>query len=283
MDQDILDFGRLMSQPHFTPKKLDISSKKINYWKTEVVLPFFRKQKHTKLTIIEAAWLLVLKELSEIGITTEQLKQLSRDVWDKPRKEKYADRFLEEHINDRRSPLSPESKKRLKDVLKDELLMRTLRTEINPFTVMLKSSLLDSREPHSFIYSPNGGGHTTLLHSPEMFLKLSSKFTERSIINIPMRPILSRLVTMDMEHVDSDLAYLNGLEKQIRDIVVFKRPKAVEIVHEDNRIRPITITEQHKSREELARYILENKIANGSKLVMEIRPQGNYKLTLISK
>jgi hypothetical protein len=73
------------------------------------------------------------------------------------------------------------------------------------------------------------------------------------------------------------------LERQIRDIVVFKKPKIVEIAFEGDHIKPIVVTEEHKSKEQLARYILENRIAKGSKLLIDIRSQGNYKLTLIKK
>ena len=55
----------------------------------------------------------------------------------------------------------------------------------------------------------------------------------------------------------------------------------IEIAFEAEHIKPITLTEQHKSREALARYILENKIAKGAKLLIDIRSQDNYKLTLI--
>jgi hypothetical protein len=81
----------------------------------------------------------------------------------------------------------------------------------------------------------------------------------------------------------TDLYYLNNIERQIRDIVVFKKPKEVVIAFENDSIKPITVTEQHKTREQLARYILENKIKKGSKLLIDIRSSGNYKITLIQK
>jgi len=104
------------------------------------------------------------------------------------------------------------------------------------------------------------------------------------MICIPLIPILARV--MESEFSDerkTDLDYLNSIERQIRDIVVFKKPKEVVIAFENDSIIPITVTQQHKTREQLARYILENKIKKGSKLLIDIRSNGNYKITLIQK
>jgi hypothetical protein len=49
----------------------------------------------------------------------------------------------------------------------------------------------------------------------------------------------------------TDLYYLNNIERQIRDIVVFKKPKEVVIAFENDSIKPITVTEQHKTREQV--------------------------------
>ena len=90
-----------------------------------------------------------------------------------------------------------------------------------------------------------------------------------------------KVLAVDFGNKKKELSYLSEIEKQIRDIVVFKKPKIVEIAFENENIKPIVVTEQHKTREQLARYILEHKIAKGAKLLIEIRAQGNYKLTLI--
>ena len=96
-------------------------------------------------------------------------------------------------------------------------------------------------------------------------------------------PIISKILTIDFGNTKKELSYLTDIEKQIRDIVIFKKPKNVVIAFEENHIKPITITEEHKTRELLSQYILENKIAKGSKLLIDIRSQDNYILTLIKK
>ena len=103
------------------------------------------------------------------------------------------------------------------------------------------------------------------------------KLTNKDII----KGIGDDAAVVDFGNKKKELSYLSEIEKQIRDIVVFKKTKIVEIAFENKNIQPIIITEQHKTREQLARYILEHKIAKGAKLLIEIRAQGNYKLTLI--
>jgi hypothetical protein len=104
------------------------------------------------------------------------------------------------------------------------------------------------------------------------------------MISIPIVPILSRILLQEYDNKKiKDLKYLSSIEKQIRDIVVFKRPKAVEIAFQDGNINTIVVTEEHKSREQLAEYILKNKIKKGSKLLIDIRSNDHYKITVIKK
>jgi hypothetical protein len=131
------------------------------------------------------------------------------------------------------------------------------------------------------LYVPQTNDYEFITGGTELTLGLSSVYLQNPMICLPLAPIISKVLAIDFGNEKKDLTYLSDIEKQIRDIVIFKRPKVIEIAFQDQDIKPITITEQHKSQEELARYILENKIAKGSKLLIEIRSQDNYKLTLI--
>jgi hypothetical protein len=118
----------------------------------------------------------------------------------------------------------------------------------------------------------------------ELTLNLSSVYLQKPMICIPIVPILSRVLLHEFDNRKlKDLKYLSEIEKQIRDIVVFKRPKIVEIAFEEGNIKTIEVTEKHKSRQQLAQYILENKIKKGSKLLIDIRSNDHYKITLIKK
>ena len=155
------------------------------------------------------------------------------------------------------------------------------RTIINPFTDMVKSAFKRETLPHSMLYVSETNDYNFVNGSNKLILDLGSVYLKHPMICLPMAPIISKVLAVNFGNEKKDLTYLTHIEKQIRDIVVFKRPKVIEIAFEAEHIKPITLTEQHKSREALARYILENKIAKGSKLLIDIRSQDNYKLTLI--
>ena len=94
---------------------------------------------------------------------------------------------------------------------------------------------------------------------------------------------LSKIISIDLKIKDKNLAYLSNLENQIREIVLFKKPKTVEIAFDHGHIKTRKITESHVKEDELADFFLRNKIPKGSKLLIDPRSQDNYKLTLITK
>jgi len=273
------------------PNQLGITSRQINYWIDKVLIPFVERQDNKKnkrlsrvrLNLANAIWASIIKELLDVGVSSERLAKLAKEVWHKPRLDKFADKIITNTINGNNGSIDKKDIEQLKKTLEDENLMNTLRMEINPFTDMIKSWLMNKKLPHALIYTPKTGKHEFLMNDGKLNLKLSSLTLESSIVTVPLAPILSKVVSEDINSSKTSLEYLTNIEQQIRDIVVFKKPKLVQIVFENDQIIPITITEQHKTKEQLAQYILENKITKGSKLLIDIRSQGNYKLTLIKK
>jgi hypothetical protein len=277
-----------------SPKQLGITSRQINYWIDNKATPFFERQhkifdnkkdkkKWIRLNLIQAVWACIIKDLLSLGTPIEDLEILAEKVWNKPRSEKYADKVFEDHLNRKIDPLSEDAQQTIKSYLKDENLMeKEFRTAINPFTDMIKSIILTEGLPHSMIYVPKTIDHEFLMNETGLMIKLSSTYMENAIVSIPIVPIISKVLAIDFNNPKKELSYLSDIEKQIRDIVVFKRPKIVEIAFEKGHIKPIIISEQHKGFEDLVRLILKNKIKAGSKLLIEIRSQGNYKLTLIA-
>ena len=129
-----IDFiANLHLQRTMLPKHLDISSRKVTYWKERDILPFFTKEKHAKMNIPEAVWLYLINELASLGIDYKHLAALAKDVWDKPRVDGYLDRKLEMLIN---SPFSKreDSSEIYENLKQDDLLKKELAKEINPFT-----------------------------------------------------------------------------------------------------------------------------------------------------
>ena len=240
------------------------------------------KTKWIRLNLSQAVWVCIIDTLSSFGVSADKIYTLGKSIWHEPRVDKYADKVFKEHIKKNKHQLTKDVIQSLNDYLKDERIMEhNFRTLINPFTDMLKSAILRESMPHTLLYVPGTNDFEFLYGDANLTLKLSSVYMQQPMISIPMIPILAKVLAVDFGNKKKELSYLSEIEKQIRDIVVFKKPKIVEIAFENENIKPIVVTEQHKTREQLARYILEHKIAKGAKLLIEIRAQGNYKLTLI--
>ena len=281
-----------------SPTQLGITSRKINYWLDHNLVPFVEKHQNVKdtgtiseeaatktkwirLNLSQAVWVCIIDALSSFGISVDKIHTLGKSIWHKPRVDKYADKVFKEHIKENKHQLPDDVIQTLKQIVADEYWMKDFRTLINPFTDMLKSAILRESMPHTLLYVPETNDFDFLYGDANLSLKLSSVYMQHPMLSIPLIPILAKVLAVDFGNKKKELSYLSEIEKQIRDIVVFKKPKIVEIAFENENIKPIIVTEQHKTKEQLARYILEHKIAKGAKLLIDIRAQGNYKLTLI--
>jgi hypothetical protein len=304
---ETINIGDLVyDQRDISPALLDVTSRQINDWINSKIVPFTelpveddskneieaalagkvppRKTKWMRLNLAQAVWVSIVRELFKLNIPLETLQELSKKVWQAPRAEKYADEVFKYHIEKNPNGFPDEELNKLKSRLKDELLMEYYyRTILNPFTDMIKSVIDRRGMPHTMLYVPKTSDYDFRYDDNSLIIDLSSVYLQHPMISLPMNPIISQVLAIDFENNKKDLPYLTDVERQIRDIVVFKRPKVVEIAFEDDHIKPIVVTEEHKSREELAEYILRHKIAKGSKLLIDIRSQDNYKITLIKK
>lgn len=300
-EQYIIELGQKVFDTNLiNPSVLNITSRRINYWIDKKLMPFTERQeistkkmqydrkserKWVRLSLAQSVWAYIIDELLSYKISLEKLEKLTEDVWQKPRVERYADKVLKNHIDKNPVGLSEKSLQELISFLQDEMHMENyIRTIINPFTDAIKSAFTKRELPHSLLYAPESNSHAIHYGDQALILDLGSKFMQSTMICIPLVPIMARVMASEFnDERKTDLYYLNNIERQIRDIVVFKKPKEVVIAFENDSIKPITVTEQHKTREKLARYILENKIKKGSKLLIDIRSSGNYKITLIQK
>jgi hypothetical protein len=300
-EQYIIELGQKVFDTNFiNPSVLNITSRRINYWIDKKLMPFTERQENStkktqydrkserkwvRLSLAQSVWAYILDELLSYKISLEKLEKLTENVWQKPREERYADKVFKYHIDKNPEGLSEKSLQELRSYLQDEMHMENyIRTIINPFTDAIKSAFTKRELPHSLLYAPESNSHAIHNGDQALILDLGSKFMQSTMICIPLVPIMARVMASEFnDERKTDLYYLNNIERQIRDIVVFKKPKEVVIAFENDSIKPITLTEQHKTREQLARYILENKIKKGSKLLIDIRSSGNYKITLIQK
>jgi hypothetical protein len=279
--EELILIGNLISKKYLLPKQhLDITSRQINYWKERDILPFFEKEKKGFMDIPQALWVLIINELSNVGVDTVRLQKLSYDVWLKPFYEKYADSVFEKIIAENKL-----------DKLDIEFLVHSLgfepimitkfRKEINYFTDALKSCLISNRSIVSFIYCPKTGEHSFNLSNVGLTADLNNLYFGETLIVIPFLPLLSKLIGIEIEKSNLDLEYLSSVENQIRRVLFFDKPKLLEIVlPKSGKPKIYKITEEHKKAEELAKFFLTNKLPLGSKIMIETRAQDNYKITI---
>ena len=279
--EELTLIGKLISRKYLLPKQhLDITSRQINYWKDRDILPFFEKEKKGFMDIPHALWILIINELSNVGIDTVRLQKLSHEVWLKPFFEKYADSVFEKVIAENK--LDKLDIEFLIHSLGFEPIMITLfRKEINYFTDALISCLTSNRSVVSFIYCPKTGEHSFNHSNVGLTADLNNLYFGETLIVIPFLPLLSKLIGIEIEKSNLDLEYLSSVENQIRRVLFFDKPKLLEIVlPESGKPKIYKITEEHKKAEELAKFFLTNKLPLGSKIMIETRAQGNYKITI---
>lgn len=278
------EIGETLSNKKFIPKDLNISSRQINYWKERKIVPFFEKEKRGTMNMPEALWLMIINELSNIGIDSKKLEKLSYDVWEKPYYDKYADKVFEYHLNKKVDSLSDEDKGWLKHFLENEhIMVDVFRKVINPFTDCIKDSLISNRTLYSFIYCPNKEEFIFSKSGLQLSSELNNIFYGETVISIPFLPHLSKLIGLEIDKNNNDIEYLTNVENIIRRSLVYDKPKLMEIeVLVDGNKKICKITESHKKSEELAKFFLNTKLPNGSKVTIETRSQGNYKVTVKS-
>lgn len=277
---ELIKMGELISKKIILPKDLQITSRQINYWKERDIIPFFVKEKKGFMDITEALWLLIINELSNIGIDTKRLKKLSNDIWIKPFNEKYADSVFKKTLAEEK--LTKSDKKIIEYYLGDEPIMETVfRREINPYTDAIKSCLESNRNIISLIYCPKTNESHFNHNNIGLTSDLNNLYLGETLISIPLMPLLSKLVGIEIDRSKFDLNYLSSIENHIRRILFFDRPKLMELVIEENgNNRIYKITEEHKKAEELAKFFLTNKLPLSSKIMIEPRAQNNYKITI---
>ena len=278
---DYIRLGEILSDKFILASNLGLTSKQVSFWKSKQIIPFLERDQKGFLNIPEALWVLIVNELAVIGLDTKRIAKLASDIWEKPLKEKYADKVLERELVANRD-LHELDKNWIKHFLSFEPIMDTVfRKEINPFTDSIKTCLFEKSNLISLIYCPKTGEHFFNINSVSLTSDLNNLCFRKSLISIPLVPLLEKIVGFQIEKRESDLEYLSSLENQLRRVLFFDRPKSLEIeLEKEGGIKVFTITEQHKKAEELAKFFLNNKLPVGAKILIESRAQGNFKVTI---
>lgn len=281
---DYEKLGALMTDRKFLPKDLNITSRQINYWKERLVLPFFtNEKKRGYMSFSEAFWMLIVNELSNIGINSKKIETLSQNVWVVPFKEKYADKVFKEHLKNSKDYLTKEDREAIQSFLDNDMLMHDLfRKSTNPFTDTLKKSLID-KEVYSFYYFPKNESYLFSSSGNKYNEEINNLYYGETAIVVPYLPLLKTLLSLDLEfNIEKlDLEYLSYIENQIRRLLIFDKPKLIELeLQQENTIKIYKITEAHKKADELANFILNTNLPEGAKLEIHKRSQDNYKVTI---
>lgn len=280
-----LDFKKdLLGQRFTLPKYFGISPRMVTYWKTKEVLPFFDAGKKAKMNVPQALWLCLVDELSAFGINTTKLAELAKMVWDEPREKGYFKSKLEKHITFLKNQKIVDST--LKDfefILNDSRLLHFHGMEINPFSDAVIDSILIDKKPMSFYYFPKTGEYHIRDGNKAITEKFLEMINDKAYMCIPLMPFIEQIVSVEFQRVKKDIAYLSQIENQIREIIMFKSPKYIELLIDNDNIKPLIIREDHKKAKQLADFFLNNKLPKTARLLIEPRAQDNYKLTILTK
>ena len=99
------------TQRDISPSQLGISSRQINYWIDQAIVPFVEKQQSIKLVesgninkqnktkwirlnLAQAAWVCIVNELFKFKVPLETLRELAFKIWQQPRLNHYADSVI---------------------------------------------------------------------------------------------------------------------------------------------------------------------------------------------
>jgi hypothetical protein len=284
MNNDLVFKLDLMKQRYTLPKYFGVSSRMVTYWKSKVVLPFFDTGKKGKMNVPQALWVCLIQELSTFGINTTKLAELAKMVWDEPREKGYFKSKLEKHIAFlKKQNIVDSSLKGFEFILNDSRLLSTHGMEINPFSDAVIDSILVDKKPMSFYYFPKTGEYHIRDGNKAITEKFLEMINDKAYMCIPLMPFIEQIVSVEFQRVKKDIAYLSQIENQIREIIMFKSPKYIELLVDNDNIKPLIIREDHKKAKQLADFFLNNKLPKTARLLIEPRAQDNYKLTILTK
>ena len=284
MNNDLVFKLDLMDQRYTLPKYFGISPRMVTYWKSKVVLPFFDTGKKGKMNVPQALWVCLIQELSTFGINTTKLAELAKMVWDEPREKGYFKSKLEKHIAFlKKQKVADSSLKGFEFILNDSKLLSTHGMEINPFSDAVIDSILIDKKPMSFYYFPKTGEYHLRDGNKAITEKFLEMINDKAYMCIPLMSFIEQIVSVEFQRVKKDIAYLTQIENQIREIIMFKSPKYIELLVDNDNIKPLIIREDHKKAKQLADFFLNNKLPKSARLLIEPRAQGNYKLTILTK
>ncbi|WP_396143531.1 hypothetical protein [Flavobacterium sp.] len=248
--------GEIISFKQYSDSDLLTTSETMNYWRTNDVFPFLKKNRMALMTLPEALWVSIINELSNVGIPADKIEALTNKIWIEPLFSRYADEALKSAIENKKGEHSQEDVEWFKNLLNDEIAMHSVfRRDITPYMDSIKSCLRLERQIVTFIYCPRTEEYLFSYYNKAITSEMNNLFYGETLISIPYLPHLAKLIGLDMERHKEDLQYLSDIENQIRRTIIFDKPKLMEVVvNENGKSKIHSITESHKNQEELAKF-----------------------------
>ncbi len=263
-----------------TPKDLGVSSRKVNYWKSQSLLPYFGGGAHLRMNIFQAMWFAVVDELTSLGVSSEKVFDLGKFIWkDSPAFDLLIG-WVESTPNTRVDKAEIE---RMKLSAKDPIWRISIDQEINHFTLgLIKLFHVRTRQfDFNFFPQSNRWCFTGVVLNDETFEPKA--FEQEPRIVIPLAAKFYALIAKELLTTGEASPLLEENLSEMLDLITRKKPTYVDVVINGWSKEFVCVYETTKSVEEIIRYVSENDIPQGSSLVMTKRNASHYKFQIITK
>ena len=240
-----------LSEPLFTISHFDLSARDASYWDEKGILPnHCGTGKRRKYNLVQGAWIKLIQQLRELGVSTETIKKLKEnllqeqitlnDVLRDPR----AREALELHLK------NIGQLEAYQEMQKDAELMKDAdKPVLSMFALMVKYCVV-LRKPLAIMVFPDG---TFLMNNLKKLRDLNEKYenvddilnTPHSVVSIS-KAYQSLVVGWSDKPFFPELGIITNEEKEI--LAVLKDPglKSVEIKTKDGVLDLMAVCREHK-------------------------------------
>lgn len=264
---------------NITPRDMGVTSRKVNYWKEQGLLPYVLDGKHLKMNIFQASWFHMVSKLSGLGISSEALKELGLEVWVR---RSLFDQQVNAELSDPHSKLSKSEKEGLKAIQRDPIARIDSDRSVNQFTCDIARLFQGGLSRLDFNYFPESNDWEFTGNILE-YNKEQTQRNEEPRIVIPIASIFYQLIATELINGGNCNPLLDESLSQLLDVVYRKKPKYVDVVIHGATREFVSVHESTKSIEEIIRYVQQNDLSKGSSLVMTRRNANQYTFQIITK
>ena len=263
-----------------TPKDMGVPSRKVNYWKSQSLLPHVVEGKHLKMNIYQAMWFRVVDKLTEFGVSSDSIFKLGKTVWSGP--STFGENVRRE-VEDPHSKLRPEQKAQLLSLTNDPVGRIALDQEQNAFTDGLASLFGSKPRCMDFNYFPKSNSWAFTGTVLSTAADQHEIFEDEPRIVIPLATKFNELIAKELMATGACNSQIDENLSELLDIVYRKKPQYVDVVIHGETKEFVCVYETSKTLEEIIGYVSKNDLPKGASLVMTKRNASHYKFQIITK